>query len=231
MTFSFGAQPTPTNTGYAFNGGTNSAASPPPIPAGNPFNQQQQYQQGGYNMAQPSMYWQQLGYMGIEPTIIDVIADLIRDNEDSATFFAGGGFEAISQIISETIDNRLKEFFVGMVLVQTKGDEGQSITYSVEKSSDESKAIATKSKAELTAAIQGISTSVKEQLLAPRQNTSALHRQAASAQASQGMIGGMLAESMVQPNGLGQKAGSAVGGILRSTLGLPPAPQPQRSGV
>ena len=231
MTFSYGAQPTPTNTGYAFNGGTNLAGSPPPIPAGNPFNQQQQYQQGGYNMAQPSMYWQQLGYMGVEPTIVDVLADLIRDNEDSATFFAEGGFEALSQIIAETIDNRLKEFFVGMVLVQTKGDDGKiSITYSIEHSSEESKAIASKSKVDLTAAIQGISKAVKEQLLAPRLNTSALHRQAAAAQASQGMIGGMLAESMSQPNGLGQKAGSAVGGILRSTLGLPPAPQ-QRGGV
>lgn len=230
MTFTYGAQPTPTNTGYAFNGGTNLAGTPPPIPGGNPFNQQQQYQQGGYNMAQPSMYWQQLGYMGIEPTLVDVLADLIRDNEDSATFFAGGGFDAISQIIAETIDNRLKEFFVGMVLVQAKGDEGQTITYSIEKSSDESKAIANKSKVELTAAIQSISTAVKEQLIAPQQNTSALHRQAAAAQASQGVIGGMLAESMGQPNGLGQKAGSAVGGILRSTLGLPPAPQ-QRSGV
>ena len=180
-------------------------------------------------MAQPSMYWQQLGYAQ-EPTMVDVISDLIRDNEDTATFFAEGGFDALSMILSETIDNRLKEFFTGMKMTQQKTDDGTTvISYSMELSSDESKAIANKSKAELTAAIQGVSTSVKEQLLAPRQQTAALHRQAASAQAAQGMIGGMLAESMNQPNGVGQKLAGTAGGILRSTLGLPPAPQ--RSGV
>ena len=39
------------------------------------------------------------------------------------------------------------------------------------------------------------------------------------------MIGGMLAESMAQPNGVGQKLAGTAGGLLRSTLGLPPAPQ------
>jgi len=230
MQYSYGAQPTSTNNAYAFNGGTNGTTTPPPLPTGNPFNQPTGFQQNQFTMAQPQMYWGQLGYAQ-EPTLIDVIADLIRDNEDTATFFADGGFEALSTILAETIDNRLKEFFTGMKMTQQKGEDGVTvISYSMELSSDESKAIANKSKVELTSAIQGISTSVKEQLLAVRSQTSSLHRQAAAAQAAQGMIGGMLAESMNQPNGVGQKLAGTAGGILRSTLGLPPAPQ-QRSGV
>lgn len=225
MQYTYGAQPTSTNNAYAFNGGTSGVAQPPPIPTGNPFNQQQGFQQNQFNMAQPQMYWGQLGYAQ-EPTMVDVIADLVRDNEDTATFFAEGGFEALSTIIAETVDLRLKEFFTGMKMVQQKGEDGvTTISYSIELSSEESKAIASKSKVELTAAIQGISSSVKEKLLQPRSQTASLHRQAASAQAAQGMIGGMLAESMAQPNGVGQKLAGTAGGLLRSTLGLPPAPQ------
>ena len=228
MSYTYGAQPLATNQGYQFNGGSTGVSTPPPLPVGNPYNSPQQFQQGGFNMAQPQMYWGQLGYAQ-EPTMIDVIADLIRDNEDTATFFAQGGFDALSTIISEVIDNRLKEFFTGMKMVQQKGEDGvTTVSYSLDLSSDESKAIANKSKVDLTSAIQGISTSVKEQLLDTKANTAHLHREAAKAQAAQGMIGGMLAESMAQPNGVGTKLAGTAGGILRSTLGLPPAPQ--RSG-
>lgn len=231
MAYSYGAQPTATNTGYQFKGGTAVNGTPPPIPTGNPYAPQQSFQQNpGFNMAQPMMYWQQLGYAQ-EPTMIEIIADLIRDNEDAATFFAEGGFDALSNIISETIDHRLKEFFSGLALTQVKGEDGiMKISYSVELSSDESNAIMGKSKAELSSAIQGISTSVREQLLVPKLNTASLHRQAAQAQAAQGMIGGLMAESMTQPGGIGQKVAAGAGGLLRTTLGLPPAP-PQRSGV
>lgn len=222
MSYSYGAQPAPTNTGYSYGGAAATAVTPPPIPAGNPYASSTPFQQ--MNMASPMMYWQQLGY-GTEPTLVDIISDLIRDNEDAGTFFAEGGFDALSHVVSETVDRQLKQFFSELVFIQQKGEDGvTTMRFSLEQSGEGTKAIINKSQAELTTAIQVVSTSVKEKLLEPKKNTANLHRQAASAQAASSAMG-MFAESMNQPNGVASKAAGGAATLLRATLGLPPAQQ------
>ena len=123
--------------GYSFQGGTTNSATPPPIPTGNPYNDARRFQQQ-QSIADPNFFWGQLEYMG-EPTFVDVLADIVQNNEDAGLFLADGGFQALSDIVKETIDNRLQEFFSGLVLVQEKGDDGTMIKVSAELSGDTTK--------------------------------------------------------------------------------------------
>ena len=210
MQYTYGAQQPTTDAAYTFQGGTTPSASPPPIPTGNPYNGRFQPQQ---SIADPNFFWGQLEYMG-EPTFVDVLADIIQNNEDAGLFLADGGFQALSDIVKETIDNRLQEFFSGLVLIQEKGDDGTMIKVSAELCGDTTKAILAKTNSDLTQAITGISTSVKSQLLEPKQRVIDLHRAAANAQKTSGLFGSLQAELD------GTKQPGAGSGALRTMINL-----------
>ncbi len=210
MQYTYGAQQQTTDAGYSFTGGTNPSPTPPPIPTGNPYNGRFQQQQ---SIADPNFYWGQLEYMG-EPTFVDVLADIVQNNEDAGLFLADGGFQALSDIVKETIDNRLQEFFSGLALVQEKSDDGTVIKVSAELSGDTTKAILAKTNSDLTQAITGISNSVKSQLLEPKQRVIDLHRAAANAQKTNGLFGSLQAELD------GTKQPGAGSGALRTMINL-----------
>lgn len=225
MQYTYGAQPSATDTGYSFQGGTTPSATPPPIPTGNPYNGRFQQQQ--QSIADPNFFWGQLEYMG-EPTLVDVVADIVQNNEDAGLFLAEGGFQALSDIVKETIDNRLQGFFSGLVLVQEKGEDGTLFKISAELSGDTTKAILSKTNSDLTQAITGISDSVKSQLLAPKQRIIDLHRAAANAQKTSGLFGSLQAEleGTSQP-GAGSGALRGMVNLGRMVAGAPPLPPQQ----
>lgn len=227
MQYSYGAQQSTTDAGYSFQGGTTPSATPPPIPTGNPYNGQYQQQQ---SIADPNFFWGQLNYMG-EPTFVDVLADIVQNNEDAGLFLSDGGFQALSDIVKETIDNRLQEFFSGLVLVQEKGDDGTVFKVSAELSGEATKSILAKTNSDLTQAITSISNSVKSQLLEPKQRIIDLHRAAANAQKTSGLLGSLQAEldGTKQP-GSGSGALRTIINVGRMGAGmapLPPNPPPR----
>ena len=225
MQYTYGAQQSTTDAGYTFQGGTTPTATPPPIPTGNPYNGRFQQQQ--QSIADPNFFWGQLEYIG-EPTLVDVIADIVQNNEDAGLFLADGGFQALSDIVKETIDNRLQEFFSGLVLIQEKGDEGTVFKVSAELSGDTTKAILAKTNSDLTQAITGISSSVKSQLLEPKQRIIDLHRAAANAQKTSGLFGSLQAE-LEGTNQPGAASGALRGmvNLGRMVAGAPPLPPQQ----
>ena len=226
MTYSYGAQPTNTNAGYQYQGGTNTGSTPPPIPTGNPYIEDTRFQQ---NITSPMFYFGQLGYAQ-EPTLADVIADIVQDNEDMGDFLANGGFQALSDVVKETIDNRLKNFFSGIVLIQEKGDEGNVFKVSLELSGDTTKAILNKSDSDLTTAINEISTSVKAVLVDPNHARIKLHRDAAKAQRDSGLLGQLMADASGPASGGSGGGGfisTLIGNTARVAMGQPPNLQQQ----
>jgi len=221
MTYSYGAQPSSTNTGYQYQGGNNAAPAPPPIPTGNPYNNAGQYQQ---NITSPMFYFGQLGYAQ-EPTLVDVIADIVQDNEDMGDFLANGGFQALSDVVKETIDNRLKNFFSGLVLIQEKSEDGNVFRISTELSGDETKAVLSKSDSDLTTAITEISGSVRTVLVDPNHSRIKLHREAAKTQRDSGLMGQLMADAVgneQQGGGVTGFLGNMLGNTVRVGLGQPP---------
>lgn len=221
MDYSYGAQQPVTNTQYTFQGGTNTSDAPPIPPSFNPYAHSQQQA----NIGNPMYYWSQLRYVE-EPTLVDIIADIVQDNEDAGLFLAEGGFQALSDIVKETVDNRLMQFFSGLVLVQEKGEEGTVIKVSAELSDESTKSILTKNDSDLATAITGISSAVKEKLCEPKSARIQLHREAAKLQRQSGVMGAMANElaNSQQGGGVGQGALRLLVNGTRMAVGQPPLP-------
>jgi len=207
----FGAQPT--------------ARPPMPAPPGMPM---QGSPYGAYQVP-PQQLWAQLGYM-IEPTMIEVNRDLIKDSNDSARFAVGGGMLAMAQIISHLIDFRLTHFFGNyrIELHQVPGGEGAMfLKPAAEQPTEEGRRLHTLTDNDLTARIEEIKNAINANLLADADARIDLHARAAASAAQQGVMGSLLEEAAgTGKGGVLGAVGSMVGSGLRTAAGLPPAPKP-----
>ncbi len=208
----------------------------PPVPTAPPAGYAPGASPYGAYQVTPGQLWSSIrtddvpmGYQA-EPTMVEVVRDLVKASNDSARFAVGGGFVALSQIVQETIDFRLTQFFTNfrIEIHQVEGGSGAMfLKPAAEQPTEEGKRLQTLTNSDLSAKIEEIKSAINDNLLAGADSTISLHAQAAALATQQGIVGGLLQEAATNGRGgIVSGAASVVGGVLRSAAGLPPAPKP-----
>lgn len=202
------------------------AAAPPPF---NPYAGQQQQQgipQGYGQPPHPMQFYSRLGY-GAEPTMIDIIADLLNESNSPMRFWTQGGLQALTDVNRALMLQTLTHFFKNCRVNVVQDETGMFLQIASEQGTEEGKRIQTLTENDVGSEISKIAQFAKEAVLDVSDSKIKLHRDAAAAAAQTGAMGAMaeafMGDEAQQGGGVMSAVGGAVGAGLRGIVGLPPA--------
>ena len=227
-----------TNTNQAQAPASNGYFTPPPMtppPAFNPY-QQQGYAPNGYGQPpHPMQFYSRLKYEQ-EPTTVDIIADLLRDNNQPMRFWVDGGFSAFLGLQKILLLQTLNHYFKNVKINVVQDESGMFLQVASEQLTDEGKRIQTITDSDVAAEVSSIASAAKSNVLDTADANIKLHRDGAIAAAQSGavsaMMEGLIGEEPGKNGGVMSAVGGAVGAGLRGIVGLPPANRgPPQGGV
>ena len=200
------------------------APTPPPF---NPYQQQQQGFQAGYGQPpHPMQFYSRMGYQQ-EPTMVEIISDLLRDSNSPMRFWTQGGLQALTSVNKESLLQTLSHFFKNVRVNVVQDDTGMFLQIAAEQGTEEGKRIQTLTDNDISAKVQEIAALAKEKVLDAADMNLKLHREASQAAAANGAMGammeGLIGEEATKSGGVMSAVGGAVGSGLRAVVGLPPA--------
>jgi hypothetical protein len=160
-------------------------------PAANPYGQQAQ-------ITPEVIYWG-MGYMG-EPTLVDIIADLVASQNDTARFFSEQkGLLAFAEVMGILLDVKLSNFFEHFRINFMEDDDGMFLKPAAEQSSTEGQRLKQLQNTAVATTIQNIGDQMVQGILSTGEQQFsneriAKHRQAANLAAQQTGLASLLDE-------------------------------------
>ena len=207
-------------------------------PAGNPWMQQQQPQQGmppqyatnpQMAAASAAMIYQQMGYWDGNPTEIDIFSDLLKASSPVARFLASEqGFPAMATFFSTLLDYKLVNFFKEFRIGVVQDESGAMFLQPVpEQPTEKGKELATITMAEVSTSMTAISEQLKSTLIAQADQMLSNHKQAAGLRAQQSGVEGVIADMVEGNSSKGGVLSGIVSGVANTamrSMGMPVAP-------